>query len=248
MEDLSRPGSANSNESFNVSESLVPPRELKAAGQSQVSFDGLLQRPLLLRQDVKWGCGGQLWPAGMVLAKYLLRQHQSTLSNKTIVELGAGGGLVGLGVASGCEIGPSPIFITDQAPMLPLMKANIALNNLSSTVRAMVLDWTEPIPDGIPKHPDIILAADCVYFEPAFPFLISTLHGLLGPDSVCYLCFKKRRRADVRFVKLAKRAFQLTEINDDPDAATYKRENIFIYTIQSKSGPNGAAIAANTKL
>jgi hypothetical protein len=62
----------------------VPPRELKTAGQSHVSFDGLLQRPLLLKEDLKEGCGGQLWPAGMVLAKYLLRQNQSTLVDKTM--------------------------------------------------------------------------------------------------------------------------------------------------------------------
>jgi hypothetical protein len=84
MSDSSRPGSANSNDTFNISESLVPPRELKTAGQSHVSFDGLLQRPLLLKEDLKEGCGGQLWPAGMVLAKYLLRRNQSTLVDKTM--------------------------------------------------------------------------------------------------------------------------------------------------------------------
>ncbi|KAL3456824.1 putative methyltransferase-domain-containing protein [Aspergillus heterothallicus] len=241
MSDSSRPGSANSNDALNISESLVPPREFKAAGQSHVSFDGLLQHPLLLKEDLKEGCGGQLWPAGMVLAKYLIRQHHSTLVDKTIVELGAGGGLVGLGVASGCKIGPSPIYITDQVPMLPLMEANIALNNLSSLVRAEVLDWGEPVSSRIPKHPDIILAADCVYFEPAFPLLISTLHDLLGPKSICYFCFKKRRRADLRFLKMARKAFQLTEISDDPDAQTYKRESIFVYAIRAKSGPSEAS-------
>ncbi|KAL2833654.1 putative methyltransferase-domain-containing protein [Aspergillus pseudoustus] len=245
MSDSSRPGSVNSNDTFNISESLVPPREIKAAGQSHVSFDGLLQRPLLLKEDLKEGCGGQLWPAGMVLAKYLLRRHNSTLVNKTIIELGAGGGLVGLGIASGCKIGPSPIYITDQAPMLPLMEANISLNNLSSTVQAAVLDWGEPVSDNIPQHPDIILAADCVYFEPAFPLLISTLHELLGANSVCYFCFKKRRRADLRFLKMAKKAFQLTEISDDPDAEIYKRENIFVYAIRAKSGPNKATEATS---
>ncbi|KAL4870615.1 hypothetical protein BDV12DRAFT_47313 [Aspergillus spectabilis] len=239
MDDLSRPGSAHSNDPFNISESLVPAREIKQAAQSHVSFDGLLQRPLLLKEDLKEGCGGQLWPAGMVLSKYMLRQHRSSLVDKTILELGAGGGLVGLAVASGCEIGPSPIYITDQAPMLPLMEANIALNNLSTTVNATVLDWGMSVPDTIPQHPDVILAADCVYFEPAFPLLMSSLNDLLGPDSVCYFCFKRRRRADIRFLKLAKKAFQVTEINDDPDAETYRRENIFLYSIRQKVGVNG---------
>lgn len=236
MEDVLSPDSGGFNDPFNISESLVPARETKQAGQSNVSFDGLLQRPLLLKEDLKEGCGGQLWPAGMVLAKYMLRQHRSSLVDKTILELGAGGGLVGLAVASGCELGPSAIYITDQAPMLPLMEANVALNNLSTVVRAAVLDWGVPASNDIPRHPEVILAADCVYFEPAFPLLISTLDELLGPNSVCYFCFKKRRRADLRFLKLAKKIFHLTLINDDPDAETYKRENIHLYSIRSKSG------------
>ncbi|KAL4740147.1 putative methyltransferase-domain-containing protein [Aspergillus similis] len=235
MEDI-RPGSASSNDALDISESLVPAREIKQAGQSYVSFDGLLQRPLLLKEDLKEGCGGQLWPAGMVLAKYMLRQHRFSLADKTILELGAGGGLVGLAVASGCEVGPPHIYITDQAPMLPLMESNIALNNLSRKVKAAILDWGATLSDEIPRRPDVILAADCVYFEPAFPLLISTLRDLLGPDSVCYFCFKKRRRADLRFLKLAKKAFQVAEINDDPESGTYKRENINLYTIRSKPG------------
>lgn len=148
------------------------------------------------------------------------------------MELGAGGGLVGLAVASGCS--SSRIYITDQVPMLPLLKANIALNNLSTKVTAAVFDWGTPVPDGLPRYPDVILAADCVYFEPAFPLLISTLSDILGPASVCYFCFKRRRRADLRFLKLAKRAFQVNEINDDPDSETYKRENIYLYSIRAK--------------
>lgn len=126
--------------------------------------------------------------------------------------------------------------------MLPLMEANIALNNLSTIVNAAVLDWGVPASNDIPQHPDVILAADCVYFEPAFPPLISTLNELLGPNSVCYFCFKRRRRADLRFLKLAKKTFHLTEINDNPDAENYKRENIYLYSIRSKSGASGENI------
>ncbi|KAL4801283.1 putative methyltransferase-domain-containing protein [Aspergillus unguis] len=233
--DDQHPWPADSNDAFDISESLVPAREIKQAGQRRVSFDGLLEQPLLLKEDLKEGCGGQLWPAGMILTKYMLRQHRTSLVDKTILELGAGGGLVGLGVASGCELGSSRIHITDQVPMFPLMEANIALNNLSSKANAAVLDWGSPVPEHLPRHPDVILAADCVYFEPAFPLLISTLRDLLGPDSVCYFCFKKRRRADLRFMKEAKRAFQVTEIRDDPGAETYKRENIYLYSIRSKA-------------
>ncbi|KAJ5176440.1 uncharacterized protein N7482_002317 [Penicillium canariense] len=222
---------------FKVSDSLAPPRIHKTAGTTATTFDGLLPEPLLLKEDLKNGCGGQLWPAGMVLAKYLLSQHSRDMSGKSVVELGAGGGLVGLAVARGCEVGV-PLHITDQLPMFALMEDNIHLNHLGSTVVSSILNWGEPLPAHIPPKPDIILAADCVYFEPAFPLLIATLHDLLGPNSVCYFCYKRRRRADLRFMKMAKKAFDVQEIRDDPDAETYRRESLFLYTIRLKPTPN----------
>lgn len=119
--------------------------------------------------------------------------------------------------------------------MLPLMEANITLNNLSSMVTAAVLNWGEPLPDLIPSHPAIVLAADCVYFEPAFPQLISSLQDLLGPRSICYFCFKRRRRADLRFMKLARKLFDIEEIRDDPDAASNKKDGLFLYVIRPKA-------------
>lgn len=118
--------------------------------------------------------------------------------------------------------------------MLPLMENNIRLNNLSSIVMAAALNWGEPLPSDIPSHPTIVLAADCVYFEPAFPLLISTLQKLLSPESVCYFCFKRRRRADFRFLKLARKVFDIDEIRHDPDVEASRRENLFLYSIRLK--------------
>ncbi|KAK2760979.1 hypothetical protein FQN54_002221 [Arachnomyces sp. PD_36] len=219
---------------FAISESLVPAREIKAQGITRVGLDGILKDQLRLKEDLKKGCGGQLWPAGIALAKYMLRNHASDLHGKTIVELGAGGGLVGLAVAQACRI-DSDMFITDQEPMLPLMRENIDLNGLSSKVKALVLDWGSPLPDAIPDNPEVILAADCVYFEPSFPLLRSTLQDLLGPESVCYFCFKRRRRADMRFLKEARKIFDVVEIRGVEDEEMYRRENIFLYTIRQRT-------------
>jgi hypothetical protein len=75
--------SDSENNSFlKISEDLVPPAGIKRAGISEVDFDGLLQTPLKLHEDLKNGCGGQLWPAGMVLSKYLLRVRGNDLEEK----------------------------------------------------------------------------------------------------------------------------------------------------------------------
>jgi protein N-lysine methyltransferase METTL21A len=112
--------------------------------------------------------------------------------------------------------------------MFELMKQNIALNDVSSKVSTSIYDWGTPTPSSIPKHPDIILAADCVYFEPAFPLLQQTLQDLIGEKTVCYFCFKKRRRADVLFMKTAKKMFDVKEVEDDPDREVYSRESLFL--------------------
>ena len=196
----------------------VPLRDNKPAGITSISFDGLLDPPLLLHEDLKEGCGGQLWPAGMVLAKYVLSHSRHELGEKAILELGAGGGLVGLAVAKSCHLN-IPLLITDQKPMLALMQRNIELNNLQDKARAVVYDWGST-PPSIPSSSsgieggfaDVVLAADCVYFEPAFPLLLQSLTDIVGPHTTCYFCFKKRRKADWRFIKSLQKAFDVTPV------------------------------------
>jgi len=62
---------------------LVEPRSIRASGISSVNFNGLLSSPLLLHEDLAEGCGGMLWPAGMVLAEYMLR-HPELTEGKTM--------------------------------------------------------------------------------------------------------------------------------------------------------------------
>jgi hypothetical protein len=81
---MDRPVSPSNPDVFDVSDSLAPPRVSKAASTTTLTFDGLLKDPLRLKEDLKDGCGGQLWPAGIFLAKYLLGQHSSDLSGKTM--------------------------------------------------------------------------------------------------------------------------------------------------------------------
>jgi len=53
----------------------------KAASTTSVNFSDLLAPPLQLHEDLKSGCGGQLWPAGMVLAQQMLRYHKNSIQD-----------------------------------------------------------------------------------------------------------------------------------------------------------------------
>lgn len=69
------------NAAISISEDLVQSPDHKTASTNLVDFDGLLQPPLQLHEDVAQGCGGQLWPAGVRLAKYLLLRKRDELRN-----------------------------------------------------------------------------------------------------------------------------------------------------------------------
>ena len=118
--------------------------------------------------------------------------------------------------------------------MLSLMQRNTALNELQHAVNPCVYDWGEPTPPNLPTHPDVILAADCIYFEPAFPLLLQTLQDLIGPRTVCYFACVKRRKADAQFMRAARKLFEIEVVGDDPFEEEYRGKNCSFYTFKKK--------------
>ncbi|RCI09279.1 hypothetical protein L249_1491 [Ophiocordyceps polyrhachis-furcata BCC 54312] len=225
-----------------VSDELTPLPMLKQPGITTIDLDGQLDdnKPLRLLEDVRAGCGGQTWPAGLVLAKNMLRYHRHELSDARILELGAGGGLVGLAVALGCmsitAAAKGSILLTDQQEMLGLMQRNMQLNDVGDKATALELNWGQDLPEAVVRQrPNVVLAADCVYLESAFPLLLQTLQDVLAlnDDAVVYFCFKKRRRADMKFVKMANKAFSVQELFDE-DRPLFQRQSLFLFSLRRK--------------
>ena len=103
----------------------------------------------------------------------------------------------------------------------------------------------EALPPAVLKlRPDVILAAECVYFEPAFPLLMRTLRDLLtlNEQAVVFFCFKKRRRADMHFVKTAKKAFRVDELFDE-ERHLFQRRGLFLFAFRARDGSNNKAMA-----
>lgn len=61
----------------------------------------------------------------------------------------------------------------------------------------------------------MVLAADCVYLEAAFPLLEKTLLDLTSVEKapVILMSYKKRRKADARFFKAMKKHFKFEEVS-----------------------------------
>ncbi|KAL8392664.1 hypothetical protein RB595_002746 [Gaeumannomyces hyphopodioides] len=177
--DSSRRSESPEFSSLAIDVDLTPLPEYKKAGTTTLDFDGLLSAPLRLHEDLSSGCGGQLWPAGMVLATHMLRYHRDRLADARMGE---------------------------ELPQ-----------------------------EVVESRPNVILAADCVYFEPAFPLLQKTMADLLMlcPEATIYFCFKKRRRADMQFLKKAQKLFSVVEVADQA-RPVFSREGLFLYAISSK--------------
>ena len=51
----------------------------------------------------------------------------------------------------------------------------------------------------------------------------------MGKDTLCYFCYKKRRRADQRMIRRLSKIFELEEIN-----GSWDRDGVFLYEIKNR--------------
>ncbi|CAO1613531.1 unnamed protein product [Parajaminaea phylloscopi] len=211
------------------------PALLEDGNQSEENDGSCIDVSLLL--DVTTGCGGKIWPAARWLGAYLTSKKAELAqrwAGKTVVELGSGTGLVGFVLAK-MKI-DAQTWITDQDAMLRLMDQNLKLNPGMDLCHVAELNWGEPIPEGIPAKPDVLLLADCVYLEVAFQPLVDTMRDLSDDHTEILFCYMKRRKADKRFFTLLKKHFTFDDVQDD-DATrtkTYQREGLRLYTMKLK--------------
>ena len=210
-------------------------------------------------QNTTRGCGGKIWPAAELLC-YHLSQRQKDLRDKYLLEIGSGTGVVGIWLAkllvptsndscgkltslSAIRDGPCVITMSDLDFLVPLMQENMTRNGYSCDdgwFNVVALPWGEPIPH-LPQ-PDlqvplkrVILISDCVYLEPLFEPLLYTLEQLItDPDTVCWMSYKRRRRAERIFFKKLNKLFNVRVVSDDSVYAQFQRDRLFLYEITPK--------------
>ena len=81
--DEEAPGPTEESLGFSISEDLIQSISQKPSQTVALEFNGLLNPPVSL-QTLETECGGQLWPAGMVLAEYLLKNEKDGLKGKSM--------------------------------------------------------------------------------------------------------------------------------------------------------------------
>ncbi|XP_015231557.1 PREDICTED: protein-lysine methyltransferase METTL21D [Cyprinodon variegatus] len=199
---------------------------------------------LRMKQCYMGDVGCVVWDAAIVLAKYLETKQfyePSTGVNmwcgRTVVELGAGTGVVGLMAAT---LG-AQVIVTDLEDLQTLLSANIQENQpliKSGSISAKVLKWGEDVSELLP-HPHYILMADCIYYEQSISPLVETLKQLSGPETSIICCYEQRTEGvnpevERRFFELLQQDFTCEKIPSDKQDPEFSSPDIHILHIQRK--------------
>ncbi|CAG8399554.1 unnamed protein product [Penicillium salamii] len=139
------------------------------------------------------------------LEKVLTTSRTSVIQ---VVELGAGCGIVGIGLAqmlSNCSV-----LLTDLPEVEEIITRNINETRPAnvSSIRYQNLDWEQP-PDDLCSQPiALILVSDCTYNADSLPVLVSCLDRLVrtSPEAIILVSLKRRHESETVFFDLMRSA------------------------------------------
>ena len=114
----------------------------RQTGKTEYELEINADHTLVLQQNLAsendgTGTGGTVWPACVMLARYLAKRRFP--SGWTCLDLGTGTGAAGLAAAA---LGASTVALTDLSHALDGARVNVERNNLKAEVFA--LDWSNP--------------------------------------------------------------------------------------------------------
>ncbi|XP_032404113.1 protein N-lysine methyltransferase METTL21D isoform X2 [Xiphophorus hellerii] len=193
-----------------------PSRE---SGLAEQAVHGGLTEPPSSRQQIKLHGGVNVW------------------CGRTVVELGAGTGVVGLMAAT---LG-AHVIVTDLEDLQSLLNVNIQENQTliqSGSISAKVLKWGEDVSELLPP-PHYIIMADCIYYEQSIGPLVETLKQLSGSETSIICCYEQRTEGvnpevENKFFELLQRNFIYETIPSDKQDPEFSSPDIHILHIRRK--------------
>jgi len=164
--------------------------------------------------------GGIVWETAFLLSMYLVDVYDKKNPQRpaqpvhSIVEVGAGCGLLGLVLAQ--EWG-ARVTLTDTptatATLLRNTAANKAVLRPPAVAEAKVLRWDE-VGDrealDLESKPELIIGTDVVFTTWLVEPLLATMHALAKPETVIYLCLQTRCAVSLLLFSLASQSSLLT--------------------------------------
>ncbi|XP_038901723.1 protein N-lysine methyltransferase METTL21A [Benincasa hispida] len=198
--------------------------------------------------------GTTVWDASLVFVKFLEKNCRrgkfspSKLKGKRVIELGAGCGLAGFGMALlGCDV-----VATDQRDVLPILARNIERNTPSlaqmnpsdsfGSIRAAELDWGNEYHIMAVGPPfDFIIGTDVVYAEHLLEPLLKTIHALSGPKTTIMLGYEIRStNVHEQMLEMWKKNFEVKTVSQSKMDSQYQHPSIQLYIMGLKSAAGNA--------
>jgi len=177
------------------------------------------------------GLGSHVWEGALYMWRHLAAQGPLDFHHKRVIELGSGCGLVGIGIKTLAQ--SAHVVLTDRAPLLPLLRHNVRLNDLAEDPHFLVreLDWGENSTEFAEPF-DYIVATDVVYDEKLFESLIKTILALSRNDTTLLLAYKKRDKSEGLFFDQISKYFTSTTLHRVRSKET--KSDIIIFKMQRK--------------
>jgi predicted nicotinamide N-methyase len=144
---------------------------------------------LQLESEKKELSGQFMWEGSRIVCSYI-QAHKELVAGKTVLELGAGTGLVSIVAKLVCKAEKVTATDGDKVAMR-IIRENLAMN--AAAVDAELLRWGEPIQMADVERCDVIVAGDVIYKEELPPLFFQTVKDVLGAKDcskprVLYLC------------------------------------------------------------
>ncbi|XP_019935381.2 methyltransferase like 21e isoform X1 [Paralichthys olivaceus] len=163
--------------------------------------------------------GAVLWPSAMVLCHFLeTNQEKYNLTDKNVIELGAGTGLVTI-VSS---LLGAKVTSTDLPDVLGNLQYNVQHNTKGRCKYVPLvteLFWGQEVEKRFPRAThcfDYILAADVVYSHPYLEELMDTFDHLCQENTQILWAMRFRLDPENSFVDRFQQRFHLEELYDLP--------------------------------
>uniref|UniRef100_A0A3Q3FB41 Uncharacterized protein n=1 Tax=Labrus bergylta TaxID=56723 RepID=A0A3Q3FB41_9LABR len=176
---------------------------------------------------------GMIWPAALTLCHYLdTNREQISLTDKAVLEIGAGTGLVSI-VAT---LLGAWVTATDLPEVLNNLRVNLNRNTRGycrHTPQVAALSWGYDLMHTYPSsvyHYDYVLAADVVYHHDFLDELLVTMKHFCRPGTTLIWSNKVRFETDLTFTENFKKAFNTTLLAEDGEM------KIFMATCRGEGG------------
>ncbi|KAL3530510.1 hypothetical protein ACH5RR_009832 [Cinchona calisaya] len=227
----------------------MEPDRLNSPDTSAIIFE-VLGHQLQFSQDPNSKhLGTTVWDASMVFAKFLEKNCRkgrfcsSKLKGKRAVELGAGCGVAGFGMAMlGCDV-----ISTDQTEVLPLLIRNVERNTSRimqmspgsdsfGSIQVAELNWgNQDHIKAVDPPFDYIIGTDVVYAEHLLEPLLQTILALSGPKTTIVLGYEIRStNVHDRMLEMWKKNFEVKIVSRAKMDSKYQHPSIQLYLMSLK--------------